>query len=386
MKAAAISRMTPTYAGARRVLVLESQFQETACNGMLPLELTARLVRSPWMGRSWTLQEGSLAEDLILQVEDGYIHFQTLQEALGYRIMKARQAIDSATDGLNLINDLIRMLYFHSAQNSVFSLIDSKTFGSHERVFQLCEVWNNFLGRSTTKVEDTHSIMANMLDFNSHDILRLPPEKRIKFILCAQQWLPQNLLFMDTPRLVSDCELDRWVPSHAGRSYLEIQRGERSFVEVIPGVGLAISPKQLLHFRIPSNAACHSEFCLIDSGSGWRLWVKVHSAGMNRDLSNEEDSGVLIVEHNSSQALTHYPLARGMIGEGAILSNATFEDHQTTGIFESSITYGHWTLARPKTDSQEFYTIVGQRVKDPQIVIVRTGKQEYCRSIPLTLH
>lgn len=57
------------------------------------------------------------------------------------------------------------------------------------RDIQLIDVWNSLLGRSTTKPEDVHCKVANLLDFSAIEILKFPFEKRMKAMLCAQDRL-----------------------------------------------------------------------------------------------------------------------------------------------------------------------------------------------------
>ncbi|KAL8689723.1 MAG: hypothetical protein Q9218_004668 [Villophora microphyllina] len=376
LRAAAISRMTPTYAGARRVLVLDSELQELSYAKTSTLELSARLLRSAWMGRSWTLQEASLAEDLIFQLADRHIQLETLQRDVANLLKKTLLPTENYTDYNDILFQVVMVLNFSLTGKSTMKWTTESFSSSYiKRDFQFCLVWNEFLGRSTTKMDDIHCVMANMLDFNAGEILKLPPELRMKVMLCAQSRLPQTLLFGDMPRLTTNDILDRWVPKYAGTCKMELPGREQRFIDVKPGIGLFVQPAQLIQYRLPGHAVCHSTFCLIDSVSGWMLWVKVHSAATIY-RTDDDDSGILILEHYKSQAQGQYPEAEGLIGRGAILSSANFEDSCTTAIYESSVTFGHWHMADTRTGAEDYFTTIGQRITDQKPVIIRTGRSE----------
>lgn len=78
----------------------------------------------------------------------------------------------------------------------------------------LIESWNSLVSRSTTQSEDLYIILANMLDYNSYHVARLPSSAaRMKAMLWSSHKLPLSLLFTSGRRYTSPHNgLDRWVP------------------------------------------------------------------------------------------------------------------------------------------------------------------------------
>ena len=76
LKMAAISRMTPIYVEAWRVLMLDSELlnvpSSTSSN-----EIYARIIKSAWAGRYWTLQESYLTQHLTVGMKGGFSHIRS---------------------------------------------------------------------------------------------------------------------------------------------------------------------------------------------------------------------------------------------------------------------------------------------------------------------
>ena len=71
------------------------------------------------------------------------------------------------------------------------------------------EVWNALLGRATTKPEDAHGIVANLLDYNAEEILLLDKKNKMKAIIYIEDRLPIELLYNGSARKLIDGPLDR---------------------------------------------------------------------------------------------------------------------------------------------------------------------------------
>ncbi len=93
-KAKAINSMAQLYAGAEKVLVLDPEIRE------LPSELVnddnellALYIRtSPWMARSWPLQEGALAQNLYFQLKNRSLLLEESHyDLIGLRSLKMLQ-------------------------------------------------------------------------------------------------------------------------------------------------------------------------------------------------------------------------------------------------------------------------------------------------------
>jgi hypothetical protein len=84
--------------------------------------------------------------------------------------------------------------------------------------------WNNFLGRSTTKMEDLHLMLGVMRDFKSATIRDLPYKDHMKAILKGHVMLPVALLYAPGPRLQDDNSLHRWAPEFPQSNKLDCSR------------------------------------------------------------------------------------------------------------------------------------------------------------------
>lgn len=155
LKKKAIALMTPIYAGAERVLVLDSELDLLSHDCLSFVELTARLMTCGWMSRAWTLQEGSLTSRLCFQFGNGFIFAREGQISLSemLKISRWNKHFDERTE---LLLEGRNAWYLPSV-------------GQHQpdernhltgREVQFIEVWNSLLSRSTTKPEDLHNILA----------------------------------------------------------------------------------------------------------------------------------------------------------------------------------------------------------------------------------
>ena len=159
LKKRAINLMTPTYPGARYVLVLDRQVEEVGQHLKSPCLLyedsriramSSLVFHSRWMQRCWTLQEGALAQTLCFQCHDWlFTHENRLNNI----------------DGLQDVQLLIEFL----------------------------------LSRSTSMPGDLDSILANLGLLDADELMGFPKEQRVKAFLrslthSGRNHLPMNLL------------------------------------------------------------------------------------------------------------------------------------------------------------------------------------------------
>ena len=67
------------------------------------------------------------------------------------------------------------------------------------RCIQLATVWNNLLGRTSSKAQDLHCAIANLLDFSAKEIWELPASQRTKAIIRSHSKIPLDILFCRIP-------------------------------------------------------------------------------------------------------------------------------------------------------------------------------------------
>ncbi len=237
----AINKMDAVYAHAREVLVLDSEVQTLSFSDTHPCELLSRLAYSSWMSRSWTLQEGAIGRATYFQCADGaltlerkrsYFVQQSLPSllALGFRgvrsIIRHRATkIDysEAARGRNMGHERLENHLLQVLLNSLNRGRNARTKAGTDMVGLVPEekqlksfvsIWNELRKRSTTKPEDMFAILANLLDFNAGQIIKLPRDERMKAILWSSSTIPFSLLYNTGPRLIgSKSPRDKWVPT-----------------------------------------------------------------------------------------------------------------------------------------------------------------------------
>jgi hypothetical protein len=166
----AIDGMAWIYAGARRVFVLDPYLQ------LLPKDVLEEnwdthelyIKISPWMGRNWLLQEGAVAQNLFLKLQDESI---ILSDNM-YR-----------TTGL----PSLRVLQYNTHKRSAYPYIYDTRF---------TDVWNGLVKRSTKEPEDLAGIFATMVNLGAGEVLKYPKEDPMMAILRAQTRLALTLLYL----------------------------------------------------------------------------------------------------------------------------------------------------------------------------------------------
>lgn len=166
-KATAINSMAELYAGAEKVLVLDTELQQLSSTALGEHDdiLALHIRISPWMARSWPLQEGALGQHIYFQLMDRSI---LLRESLGRRI------------GL----PSLRLAKYYSEQGRVMP--NASLFS---------QAWNSLVNRSTTKFEDLPAILAVMMENSAEEVLGLAKGDRMKALLRGEGHLPLASLY-----------------------------------------------------------------------------------------------------------------------------------------------------------------------------------------------
>lgn len=206
LRADAINKMDLIYAGARDVLVLDPELQQIPLEGLPQEEISAHILCSPWMTRCWTLQEARLSSNWYAQFADGIFDPRSAHSRLIKDIV--------SFFGFNNVYDDLRGLKHEMFNEWYYRQLPKRNTSELGLTLVIDDVfsfeWNNLVQRSTTKKEDVHCILANMLGLSAGEVLALHYEERMKAILCTQAMLPLGLLFNEGPR-VQDVD-NGWVP------------------------------------------------------------------------------------------------------------------------------------------------------------------------------
>ena len=374
LRISAIARMTPTYNGAADVLMLDSDLLETSSHGTPIEEIYARVVKSAWQGRYWTLQEGLLAPMLLAQTQD-----RAFRTADRYDKAEILDSVKSASYDHKAIVASIRGAIYRDAVGYGPSALGPE-YGfpsglSEYRNQQFIQVWNDLLGRSTTKFEDIHCILANLLDFNAAEILRLPPNNRMKAMLCAQKELPLDLLCGQSPRIESDDGSDRWVPAYARG--LPIEWDYHTDYIAVFNEGLYYCPDRYCPsdrieiIWLDAGVPRLPRFCVETEGEK-KWWIQTHADHIVPAVNESIDHPTCLIMNAGNGGVRSH----GYCGSGARLSMARLDDHGLYRIrakIDCSFSFGLWSWGQTDPAFEDIPVVTGRRLPGEPILI-ETGK------------
>lgn len=341
----AINRMTPIYKRAANVLVLDSGLK-WASKAINTLDTCAHLNISSWSGRSWTLQEGALAAEILFPVPD--CHKLPPQ-------VKSKEA-----------------KYIHAALHKAHQLPSVGRWESEDenevRESQFLGVWNAFLGRTTTMKQDVHGIFANLLDFHAEEILLLSQEYRMKALLCAQDRLPLKLLYDQTPRHFTQGPFDRWLPDFPNGG--PIPKFD-SWMDVT-SKGLRINPEDVCGRTIiimhePRETRLE-KYCL--EIEDWGKICVTTPVNTNRKYAEMEfDQTLLHLDKDAKHLLTS-----GLRVMGASFAVASADEKRVQVIFDDPITLKLWDEVSPDPEFRDGPCLNATLLANVQSILIDVGK------------
>ena len=191
--------MGSIYQGAQSVLVLDAKLLKKRFDAGTVIE---DIVLSAWMSRSWTLQEGALADICAFQFADRvysiYRHPDSVWGSQGIKATHTGFDIYSYEGPYaKVLHDVF--LSRHTSIKDESSLSDR--FVSEDQRF--LTVWNALAARSTSKADDEYLILANMLDLDCQSLYSMSANKRIPSMILGLKKIPLSLLF-STARCFDD--------------------------------------------------------------------------------------------------------------------------------------------------------------------------------------
>ena len=367
LRTSAIARMTPTYNGAENVLMLDSDLLETSGHGTPVEEIYARVVKSAWQGRYWTLQEGVLAPKLFVQTHD-----RAFRTADKRRVLKSEKS--ACYDHKAIVASVCDATYRDAVGHSLPEFLNRRR-PIRNRHRQFIQAWNDLLGRSTTKFEDVHCILANLLDFKAAEILRLPPNIRMKAILCAQRELPLDLICGQSPRIESGVGSDRWVPAYPGGYPIDyVATDYDDSMDVIPNISLRYQPKKEAKvIWLEAGVPRLPRFCVETEGEE-KFWIQTHADHIVPVVNESINYPTcLIMNPHNRDVVSH-----GYCGSGARLSMARLDDHSFYKIraeFDCSFSFGLWSWGQADPAFEDVPVVTGRRMRMPiGHILIETGK------------
>ncbi|KAK5652174.1 hypothetical protein OQA88_10817 [Cercophora sp. LCS_1] len=203
----AIKKITPIFAGAFNVLILDKALQQT--NGINPRticgdELACLLLGSKWMERGWTLEEGCLSQFSVVQMLGKPYQLETSLKHLVPKVEKGHSPLQRAfiQSRRAMVLHLKRALQEDKKHISVDPWLSrAARLWKQLRVPQFVWMWNALLDRSTTRPSDAVLILATLLDFSVYPLRLVPSEERLMSVIQSCDELPLSLLYHAGPKV-----------------------------------------------------------------------------------------------------------------------------------------------------------------------------------------
>ena len=328
----------------------------------------ARVVRSAWEGRCWTLQEGLLAENLILQTADTAFHNTDTWNKVQF------DELYGWSDYGDLIWNIVNATHRDPVGRLETQGSDlNRNLKTSTRDLQLIDVWNSLLGRSTTKLEDVHCIVANLLDFSATEILKFPFEKRMKAMLSGQDPLPVELICSESPRVQSDEDLNRWVPTYPGGSQIHAYNLNMRFAKVQAGRELRINlVASDLMIWVEGGIPRSPKSCLEDTNSEEKWWIHLHTSEDVSMVSNSlhYPKCLFINKPTMSEDTVQ---GHGYCGLRAMLSLARLDDNGIRAVFDSSFSFGLWSWVQTHTDFDNLPVVASTLLPSKHHILIESG-------------
>jgi hypothetical protein len=227
LKLRAIKHITPIFAGAFNTLVLDRGLEDTKVPVASQLsgdELATLVLSSKWMQRGWTLEEGSLAQTCVFQLNGKPYEMSDSLMNLLPQVEWHHSPLERAfINTRRLMPQLLTRALSDEKRQLTTDARHSRTVRLTKmlRVPQFVQTWNSLLERSTTKRLDGPIIFANLLDFNVYSLKPVPVDERLKLLIQNCDELPISILYNTGPRISirGHPELG-WIPKDVSGDHL----------------------------------------------------------------------------------------------------------------------------------------------------------------------
>lgn len=190
-----IARMSSTYRGAEKVLVLDNHLRSLKGQEMNPLEICTNILASGWIGRLWTWQEGALSKELHIQFADITVELEPMVDAV-------RANRNSWKNCFNL-DDMMQL--YHNIRGVIQGT-------PPQRFFRLEQLSHALQGRITSVKEDEALCIGAM---QGADLMKIQavgdPNDYMQAFWSCYEHAPRDLVFWRHKRLTRPGF--RWAPA-----------------------------------------------------------------------------------------------------------------------------------------------------------------------------
>ena len=196
LKGRAINAMAAVYAGCRSVLVIDPELMEVDRKKLEPQQVDLALLCSPWMARSWTLQEGALAVDLRLKFADSVYLFSQFDRSMPLSASTMIRSLWTREVDRFAPAEAFRIFPGYPTAPGTMNVILQRM--KQDPKLRLVNIWNELCGRGSTKVDDIAAILAVFLNCSPSEVLDIQKDRQMLALLRTQTSLPVSLLFART--------------------------------------------------------------------------------------------------------------------------------------------------------------------------------------------
>lgn len=195
----AINSMGRIYAGAAAVLVLDPTLRSISHEQVGDTGANMLIKASPWMARSWPLQEAALASEIYVRFAEGNVRFKHQHLGIEARLQSLPNQ-ESHEERLNWM-DLLKL-------GGDFVTDDCLPYKPDS---DFVKAWNLLSKRTTSYPEDVPAIFAILIYKSAGEILSIEPAHRTWALLNSVDTIPLDILCVE-----EEPHLPRWIPRLPG--------------------------------------------------------------------------------------------------------------------------------------------------------------------------
>ena len=288
----AINSMAEIFSGADAVLVLDPELRKLNYHEMGPEQSFAHVIRSSWMSRCWTLLEASLSKSWHVQFNDSVIDMLKTVEHRRTRSKvkflagrgKVQPSLQRAfnEEVSNFLMEMGEVRYQRRGRYDRSEIWNLKQLESHQ-AYVFATTWNNFLGQTTSKLEDLHQILAALEDMRVADVRDLSIEDRMKAILKCHVSLPTDLLFCCCERMHDEGAVNTWAPKIPAGQRLDDSFGTMKIFTDCLYISKEEASEHLRFYLVPSGGFKEDKF-QFEIPKKEKFWVEMYPKRSSQEL------------------------------------------------------------------------------------------------------
>lgn len=195
----AINSMGRIYAGAAAVLVLDPTLRSISHDQVGDTGANMLIRASPWMARSWPLQEAALASEIYVRFAEGNVRFEHQNLGIEARLQSLPNRA-SDEERLNWIS--------HDKTDAGFETYECLPYTPDS---DFIKAWNLLSKRTTSYPEDVPAIFAVLIYKSAGEILSIEPAHRTLALLNSVDTMPLDILCVE-----QESHFPRWIPRLPG--------------------------------------------------------------------------------------------------------------------------------------------------------------------------